>query len=509
MGSPPGIRASRPAPPYAGQPWRHRDTLSGVTQQGCCASDRAAAGIQALVAHRQGFGRAASRCEIRSEVEVNDPASGNPALRRSIGPFQLFAYTLGGMLGAGVYGLIGRAAGELGAAVWLGFAVAMVAALLTGLSYASLGSRYPRAGGAAYITHRTFHRPLLTWMVGLAVMASGLTSVATQSRVVAENLLRLTAVPEVPPVLISLGFLLLIAGVVFRGIRESMWLNVTCTAIEAGGLLLVIAVGLPYWGGADLLETPSAEGIGAGLLLQGAILTFFAFIGFEDTLNVAEECRNPHRTVPIGIVSAMVAATLLYMAVAVTAVSIVPWRELAATPGPLAEVMNRAAPWLPGWVYVAITVFAVANTALLNYVTASRLTYGMAQHGLLPAALGRVHARTRTPHVAVVALFFVVVALMLAGNITQLASATVLLLLAVFTGVNIALLVLQRRPGEPKGGFEVPAAVPALGALVCAILLANRVISSDWHAPALAGAVLVVIALAFAVVRPRNVVPAT
>lgn len=131
------------------------------------------------------------------------PAAEAPGLRRSIGPFQLFAYTLGGMLGAGIYGLVGRAAGQLGSAVWLGFIVAMVAALLTGLSYASLGSRYPRAGGAAYITHRTYHRPLLTWMVGLAVMMSGLTSVATQSRVVAENLLRLFDVPMVAPVLVS------------------------------------------------------------------------------------------------------------------------------------------------------------------------------------------------------------------------------------------------------------------------------------------------------------------
>jgi amino acid transporter len=432
-----------------------------------------------------------------------------PTLRRSIGPFQLFAYTLGGMLGAGIYGLVGRAAGQLGSAVWLGFAVAMVAALLTGLSYASLGSRYPRAGGAAYITHRGFHRPLLTWMVGLAVMASGLTSVATQSRVVAENLLRLVELPGLPPVLLSLGFLLLVAGVVFRGIRESMWCNIFCTAVEAGGLALLILVGIPYWGGVSLLETPSPEGISATLLLQGAILTFFAFIGFEDTLNVAEECHDPHRTVPLGIISAMLVATVLYMAVAITSVSVVPWRELAAAPGPLAEVMGRAAPWLPGWIYVAITVFAVANTALLNYVTASRLTYGMARQGLLPAVLGRVHPGTRTPHVAIGVLFVVVVALMLAGDITQLASATVLLLLAVFTCVNVALLVLQRRPGEPHGGFEVPAAVPALGALVCLALLLNRVITGDWRAPALAGAVLSAILLLYLVVRPRAVLPAT
>lgn len=437
------------------------------------------------------------------------PAAEEPGLRRSIGPFQLFAYTLGGMLGAGIYGLVGRAAGQLGSAVWLGFIVAMVAALLTGLSYASLGSRYPRAGGAAYITHRTFHRPLLTWMVGLAVMMSGLTSVATQSRVVAENLLRLIDIPAVPPTLISLGFLLVIAGVVFRGIRESMWMNILCTVVEASGLLLVIAVGASWWGSASLFETPSGEGITAQLLLQGAILTFFSFIGFEDTLNVAEECRDPQRTVPLGIVSAMLAATVLYIAVAVTAVSVVPWRELAAAPGPLPEVMDRAAPWLPGWFYVAITVFAVANTALLNYVTASRLTYGMARQGVLPAALGRLHEGTRTPYMAIIALFVVVVALMLSGDITQLASATVLLLLAVFALVNLALLLLQRRPGEARGGFEVPSFVPALGALVCFALLLNRVATGDWRAPALAGAVLVAIAVLFLVVRPKGVLPAT
>ena len=234
-----------------------------------------------------------------------------PALRRSIGPFQLFAYTLGGMLGAGIYGLVGRAAGELGSAVWLGFLVAMVAALLTGLSYASLGSRYPRAGGAAYVTGRAFAWPLLTWTVGLAVMASGLTSVATQSRVVAANVLALTGLQGVPTVAIALGFLLIVAGIVLRGIRESMWVNIVCTAVEAAGLLLVIAVGTEYWGTRPLLETPGGQDVGLSFLMTGAILTFFAFIGFEDTLNVAEEARQPRTTLPIGIVAAMLCATAL------------------------------------------------------------------------------------------------------------------------------------------------------------------------------------------------------
>lgn len=427
---------------------------------------------------------------------------GQPALRRSIGPFQLFAYTLGGMLGAGIYGLVGQAAGQLGSAVWLGFVVAMVAALLTGLSYASLGSRYPRAGGAAYVTARAFGWPLLTWTVGLAVMASGLTSVATQSRVVAANILALTGLEGVPAIAIALGFVLLVCGIVLRGIRESMWVNIVCTAVEGLGLLLVIAVGARYWGSQPLLETPGGEAVGLTFLMTGAILTFFAFIGFEDTLNVAEEAREPRRTLPIGIVGAMLAATVLYIAVSITAVSVVPWRELAEAPGPLVEVMRRAAPWFPGWGYAAITLFAVANTALLNYVTASRLLLGMARHGLFPEALARIHPRRHTPHLAILALLPVVVALVLAGNIGQLAAATVLLLLAVFCAVNLALLVLQRRGGEATGGFEVPAFVPALGALVCGALLVNRLLSGDWRAPALAAGMVVLILLAFAVLRP-------
>ena len=365
------------------------------------------------------------------------------------------------------------------------------------------GRANPRAGGAAYVTQRAYGMRLLTWVVGLAVMASGLTSVATQSRVVAVNLLSLFPL-GVPPVLVALGFLLLIAGVVLRGIRESMAMNVLCTAVEFLGLVFIIVVGIPYWGGVDLLETPSPEGITASLLLSGAILTFFAFIGFEDTLNVAEECKDAARTVPFGIVAAMLAATILYMAVAITAVSVVPFQELAAAPSPLSAVTAVAAPWFPGWGYALITVFAVANTALLNYVTASRLVFGMARDGLLPGVLARVHPRTRTPHRAIGALLVVLVGLVMAGDIGQLASATVLLLLAVFSVVNGALLILQRRPGEARGGFEVPAFVPALGGLVCLILLGNRLMSGDWRAPALAGAILLVILALYAVMRPRT-----
>ena len=427
-----------------------------------------------------------------------------PELHRSIGPVQLALYGLGSMLGAGIYGLIGQAAGQVGNAVWLAFVVALVAALLTALSYASLGSRYPRAAGAAYVTERAFGLPLLSFVVGLALVCSGLTSVATQSRVFAANLAVLFNLESIPLWWLALGFLLVLAGIVFRGIRESMWVNVLCTLVEATGLILVVAVGLSYWGSVDLLEMPPAA-VDQGewlILMQGAVLTFFAFIGFEDTLNVAEECRDPQRTIPLGLVLAMSMAAVLYIAIAVTAVSVVPWAELAVAPGPITEVVRRAAPLIPPIVFTGITLFAVANTALVNYVTASRLIYGMAHQGLLPLRLGEVHEERRTPHFAILALFLVAMPLALFGTIAELAAATVLLLLLVFAVVNAALFVLKRRPGEKHGYFEIPLAVPALGALVCLVLVVVRVGTGDWRAPAIAGVLLLGAVLIYGLVRP-------
>jgi amino acid transporter len=224
--------------------------------------------------------------------------------------------------------------------------------------------------------------------------------------------------------------------------------------------------------------------------MQAAVLAFFAFIGFEDMINVAEETRDPEHTVPLGLILAMAAAAVLYIAVAVTAVSVVPWQELAQAPGPITAVMERAAPSVPPLLFTVITLFAVANTALVNYVTASRLIYGMARQGLLPQRLGDVHAGRRTPHLAVAALFLVLAPLALLGTITELAAATVLLLLLVFTVVNGALFILKGRDGETRGRFEIPRAIPALGALTCLILIVVRVATGDWQAPALAGALL-------------------
>lgn len=440
-------------------------------------------------------------------------------LQASLGRWQVLFYGLGSMLGAGIYALVGRAAESMGNAIWLAFLAAMVAALLTGLSYACVGGRYPKAGGAAYVTHRALGKPALSYMVGIAVMMSGLTSMATGTQAIAENLEKAAGFP-LPLKLVAIGLVFLIGCVIYRGIRESMWANVICTVVEAAGLLFIIAAGMRFWGGVNYLETPADSG-GAGsgitlaLVLQGAVLMFFSFIGFEDILNVSEEVKQPKRDIPFGLIGAMILATLIYMAVAVTAVSVLPWRELAASRTPLMDVAHRAAPWFQGIdrVYLGITIFAIGNTALLNYLMGSRLLFGMSRQGLLPAALGNIHPKRHTPQAAILVLFVIVTLLILSGGVKPLAEATVLLLLVVFTLVNLSLVMLKRREGEPTEGFDVPLAVPVLGALVCALLVVVRVRAAFTDpkpgaatAPLIALGIFALSILLYFLMRPKQVV---
>lgn len=443
-------------------------------------------------------------------------------LRRSMGLIGLTLYGVGDMLGSGVYALIGTYAGQMGNAIWLAFLGSALAAGLTGLTYASLGSRYPKAGGAAYVTHRAFSLPMLSYVLGLAVIASGLTSMATATHGVSRYLLALLEVDAASAWrwAVMLGFLLLVTLINYRGIRESSWSNIVCTLVEVAGLAIIIAVGLQYWGSVDYLETPvvdpatgARQAIGPIFLLSGAVLTFYSFIGFEDMLNVSEEVKRPERTFPLGVILAIVITTVIYMAVAITVVSVVPHEQLAESKEPMVTVMREAAPWFPPWLFTAVAIFAIANTALLNYIMGSRLVFGMARQGMLPRALARLHPRRQTPDRAIGLLLLIVLGLVFAGNIGQLARATGLLLLAAFVVVNIAWIRLRRMPGEPKGGFEVHWLVPLAGALVCGSLITMTVVDAvrgngDALRSLLIAAVVVVgIAGVYLVHRPKVVVP--
>jgi amino acid transporter len=192
-------------------------------------------------------------------------------------------------------------------------------------------------------------------------------------------------------------------------------------------------------------------------------------------------------------------------------VSVVPHQDLSK-PGAsaLARVAGRAAPWLPARTYDFITLFAVANTVLINYIMGSRLLYGMARQGLLPSVLGRVHPRRHTPHIAIFTLLVMVLVLAISGGddaVKQLAYSTGLLLLFSFMVVNAALIVLKLRPGEPPGAFEVPILVPALGILINATLITARLADpvAGGRAPMIVGVIVLVIAALYFIMRPENI----
>jgi basic amino acid/polyamine antiporter, APA family len=238
------------------------------------------------------------------------------------------------------------------------------------------------------------------------------------------------------------------------------------------------------------------------------VLTFYSFIGFEDMINVTEEVKDPRRNFPIAVMLALAITTVIYVAVSITAVSVVPHATLAASGQPLVEVVKQAAPAFPSGIFSLIALFAITNTALLNYIMGSRLIYGMARQGFVPRVLGAVHPVRRTPHTAILLLMLIVIILALSVDIVQLASATSVLLLSVFIVLNASLIVLKSRPDEPKGAFEVPMVVPIAAILVCAVMLYHAYVK-DPVAWLIAGGLLAGITLLYLIARPKNITEET
>ncbi len=403
------------------------------------------------------------------------PASSGPhleslQLKRSLGLGALVLYGVGDILGAGIYALVGKTAGIVGSACWLSFVIALVVAFLTGLSYAELGSRMPRAAGAAAFCHAAFRKPFVAYLVGFLMMFSGMVSMATVSHAFGGYFRALF--PAVPLYVIIFAFFSLLGFINFRGIRESSMTNILCTCIEVSGILIVIIAGLRFFGHANYLEvTPLPSVSTTGALFQGGILAFYAFIGFEDIVNVAEEAHAPERNIPKAIIAALCITSVIYILTAIAAVSAVPASELSASSAPLLLVVQKSFPWFPREIFTLITFFAVTNTGLLNCIMSSRILYGMSREGLVPAIFGKIHPKTQTPHWAILFVFFAALALALTGQIVVLAQSGSLLLLSIFVATNVSLLKLksQKLPAPP---FKVPVIIPLLGAISCLALIA-------------------------------------
>ncbi|RMI06713.1 APC family permease [Cellulomonas triticagri] len=408
-----------------------------------------------------------------------------PTLKRSIGRRVLLLFVVGDILGAGIYALTGTVAAEVGGAIWLPFLLAFVLAALTATAYAELVARYPRAAGAALYANRAFRRPFLTFLVAFAVMMSGITSASAAARAFGGDYLAELLPFGVPTLVAAWVFLGLITLVNVRGVSESVRVNVVLTLIEASGLLVIIGIGVSALvrgqgdpGRALEIETAGPAWIG---VLGGTALAFYALLGFEDSVNLAEESQHPRRDFPRALFGGLAIAGAIYLAVAFTTSMLVETEVLADSTGPLLEVVKVAGLVFPPWLFALIALLAVMNTALINMMMASRLVYGMSRERIVPAFLGRVHAGRRTPITAIAFTVLLALTLTATGDLGDLADTTVLLLLLVFAVVNVAVLVLRRRrdagddrpervEGDSARAFRAPTWAPALGAVVSLVL---------------------------------------
>ncbi|MBD1933559.1 MULTISPECIES: APC family permease [Cyanophyceae] len=405
-----------------------------------------------------------------------EPNAEADSLKRVFGLPTLVIYGVGDILGAGIYAVIGKIAGLSGSLVWASFLTSMIVAALTALSYAELGNRIPHSGGVASFIHRAFRKDWLSILVGWLMFCTCLVSMATLSKAFAGYLNAFA--PAIPSWLIILALFAGLAFVNFRGMQESSALNIFCTALEVSGLVIVIVVATLFLignpaGAANPIPSPlpNAPAVGWIAVVQGAALAFYAFIGFEDIVNVSEEVKNPQRNVPRAILLSLGIAGVVYVLVSWLAVQVISPAALAPSNAPLLDVVLRSQPNFPAVVFSLIALFAVLNTALLNFVTASRLLYGMSREGLLPAWLGKLHPRRATPYRTLVVILPLVIFLALSGTLQFLAGTTATLILAMFSLVNLSLLVIKRQ--EPRTtGFQVPSVIPALALISNLVLIA-------------------------------------
>jgi len=435
----------------------------------------------------------------RDDVEETTNADGTPSLKRVMGPGLLLLFIIGDILGTGIYALTGEVAAEVGGVVWLPFLVAFVVALITAFSYLELVTKYPKAAGAALYTHKAFGIHFVTFIVAFAVMSSGITSASTAARAFAANFANafdLDLGEGVLITLVGLAFMTLVAIVNFRGVGESVKANVVLTCIELSGLLIIIFIGLYALGVGDgdfsrVTEIDTGDNSMIGGVLAATTLAFFAMVGFEDSVNMAEECKRPTKIFPKVLLTGLIVTGLIYVLVSVSAIALVPADQLSEGETPLLKVVEVGAPAFPLTIFAFITMFAVANSALINMLMASRLVYGMSRERVLPEQLGRVHATRRSPYVAILFTTLLAFALItFVGDVPALGGTTSLLLLCVFTVVNVACLVLRKDEVE-HDHFRAPTILPVIGAISCGFL-ATPFTGRDSEQYVIAGILLVI-----------------
>ena len=323
-------------------------------------------------------------------------------LNRAITGWGLYFYVLGDVLGSGIYVLVGVIALAVGGAFWTSFAIGVAAAMLTGLAYAELITKYPRAGGASSFTHRAFNNRILTFFVTFAMVAASLSAGGALALAFSAFFAELlVSVVTIPIVLTGVIFMILLAYVNFRGISESVKVNIAMTLTEVTGLVIVLAIGIFVIFGDDAdFGRPfefNSDGNPVALALSGSVLAFFAMSGFENSANVAEEVQNPSKVFPRSLLGGMATAGIIYLVIAFIASIVTPTEVLGDSEVALLEVVRTGLPEFPEWLFALIACIAIANTTLVQSITMSRIMYGMGREHIVPRIFSRTHHSRRTP----------------------------------------------------------------------------------------------------------------
>ncbi|MDH5649466.1 MAG: APC family permease [Gammaproteobacteria bacterium] len=386
-------------------------------------------------------------------------------LERSLSLTQLVLYGLGTTIGAGIYALVGELAAIAGYYAPVSFLVASIMAGLTALSFAELSGRYPRCAGAALYVKEGFANNRFSTVVGLLVISAGLVSSAALVNAFAGYVHYFINVEQITVIIVVTCLLGVIAA---WGIAESVTIAAVITLIEIGGLLLIIGVSYP-----GLTEFPARWrelvpplDTGAfGSIYAGSLLAFYAFIGFEDMVDVAEETKEVKRNLPLAILLTLGITTVLYMLIMITAVLSLPPETLSASNAALALLYEHHTGGNAALIGI-IGMFAIINGALIQLIMVSRVFYGLSSRSQLPKALRFVHPSTRTPLVATFLATGIMLVLALIGTLSSLAELTSIFMLMVFAAVNLALLKIKRRDPAPEDTIVFPSWIPVAGFVV-------------------------------------------
>ncbi|OTF01786.1 APC family permease [Halorubrum sp. SD683] len=383
---------------------------------------------------------------------ASEPVS--PALRRDLGLFEVSVYGIGLILGAGIYAVLGEAAGVAGESLPLSFLLAAVVAAFTGLSYAELASRFPKGEGDYVYVREAFDSKRLAELVAVLRVFVGAVSAAAVALAFAGYLGGFVRGPVVP---VAVGLVVLASAVNFWGIEESARVNLLFTVAEVAGLVVVIWLGRRTWGGVDVFDAP----LGVPGVVEGAFLAFFAYLGFGSIVNVAEETEDPTRTIPRAILLAIGVTTVFYVLVALSAVGAVDWQSLGGSASPLSLVARAAGGEFAAALVGAIALTSTANTVLILLVSTSRLVYGVSktEYRSFPSAFARVHRGRRTPYLAVALVAGVTIPFTLLRDLGTVAGLANGGLLVVFILVNAALVKLRYEAPDATPGFTAPLTV--------------------------------------------------